>query len=235
MHVLEIGIAALRERPQQVERRGRLPVGLELAARIGNARLRGELGAIDDVATIARQLDVALFLDVRRSRLGELSGDAADLGHRLAAGERQYHRHLQEHPEDFADVVGAVLGETFGAIAALQQESAPLGDFGERLLEVARLTCKNQWRKGLQLGFGLLQRGFVRIVRHLDDRQLAPARWRPGSVLLFSGGGHSVVSCTLRQRQPVTRGRSRMDGTMAGADSGSCANGRYIGDVVRHG
>ena len=39
VHVLEVGIAALREGAQQVQRRRRLAVGLELALRIGHARL----------------------------------------------------------------------------------------------------------------------------------------------------------------------------------------------------
>ncbi len=38
------------------------------------------------------------------------------------AGKRQHHRHLQEDAEEIADVVGAVFGKAFGAVAALQQE-----------------------------------------------------------------------------------------------------------------
>ena len=40
MHVLEIGVAAGGEGAQQVERRGRLAKGLELAARVGLARFQ---------------------------------------------------------------------------------------------------------------------------------------------------------------------------------------------------
>jgi hypothetical protein len=46
----------MREGAQKVERRRRLPVRLDLAARIGNARFRRELDAVDDVAAVARQL-----------------------------------------------------------------------------------------------------------------------------------------------------------------------------------
>ena len=57
MHAGEIGVAAGRERAQQVERRGRLPVGHQLALRIGHARFGGERDVVDDVAAIARQFD----------------------------------------------------------------------------------------------------------------------------------------------------------------------------------
>ena len=68
-----------------------------------------------------------------------------------AAGEGQHHRHLQEDAEEVADVVGAVLGEALGAIAALQQERLARRDLRQRLLQVARLAGKNQRRKGRKL------------------------------------------------------------------------------------
>ena len=71
----------------------------------------------------------------------------------------QDHRHLQEDAEEIADIVGGadpLLGEALGAIAALEQESLACGDAPERLLELARLACKNQRRKAREL---LLDRG----------------------------------------------------------------------------
>ena len=141
----------MREGAQQVQRRGRLPIGLDLPARIGNARFRRELDAVDDVAAIARQFLAVLLLGRRGARLGELSGDAADLHHRRAAGEGQHHRHLQKDAEEVADVVGAVLGEALGAITALQQESLASRDARKLLLQVAGLACKNQRRKRRKL------------------------------------------------------------------------------------
>ncbi len=179
MHVLEAGIAALREGAQKVERRRRLPVGHLLARRIGHARLRVELDAVDDVAAIARQRHAVDRLVVGRARLGELAGDAADLHHRLGAGEGQHHRHLQEHAEEVADVVRAMLGEAFGAIAALQEEPVSGSDGSKLLLQLARLTCKNQRRKGRETGLGLLERSHVRIGRHLLDRLCSPGIRRP--------------------------------------------------------
>ena len=63
----------------------------------------------------------------------------------------QHHRHLQEDAEEVADVVGAVLGEALGAVAALQQEGLARGDLGQRLLQAARLAGKDQRREGREL------------------------------------------------------------------------------------
>ena len=105
-----------------------MAIGLDQPLRIGRARGGGELRAVDDVAAIARQLLAVLLLDRRGARLGELAGDAADLHHRHGGGIGQHHRHLQEHAQEVADVVGADvvgarIGEALGAVAALQQET----------------------------------------------------------------------------------------------------------------
>ena len=68
MHVLEIGVAALREGAQQIERRRRLPIGHQHALRVGHARRLGELDAVDDVAAIARQLLAVLRFSVGAER-----------------------------------------------------------------------------------------------------------------------------------------------------------------------
>ena len=179
VHVIEIGVAALREGAQQIESRRRLPVGHQHPLRVGRAGFLGELDAVDDVAAIARQLLAVLHFGQRRARLGELSGDAAKLHHRRAAGISQHHGHLQQHPEEIADGVGAMLGEAFGAIAALQQEGLAGGDAGELLLQLARFAGENERRKGgeLLLDFGELVE--VRINRNLLDRPRAPTVGAP--------------------------------------------------------
>ena len=134
-----------------------------------------EFRAVDDVAAIDRQLDTVALLGRRRARLGELSGDAADLHHRRRRRVGQDHGHLQEHAKEVADIVGAVLGEAFGAIAALQQECLARRDLGERPLEIARLAGEHQRRKGRKLAFDVGQRLRVRIIRHLQDGLGAPA------------------------------------------------------------
>ncbi len=83
---------------------------------------RREGDVVDDVAAIGGQADAVDGLVVGRARLGELSGDAADLDDGRGRRERHHHRHLQEHAEEVADVVGRVLFEALGAVAALQHE-----------------------------------------------------------------------------------------------------------------
>ena len=179
MDVLDAGVAALGEGAQQIERRRRLAVGLDLPARIRAARLLGEGDVVDDVAAVARQFLAVAFLRRRRARLGELPRSASDLHHRQGPGISEHDRHLQKDAEEVADIVGAVLGEALGAVAALQQESLAVGDARQRLLQAARLTGKDQRRKSRKLLFDVIQRLRVRIIRHLLDRFLAPAIGRP--------------------------------------------------------
>ncbi len=143
---MQVGVTALGEGAQQVERRCRLIVGLHHPLGIGLARLGGELEAIDVVAAIGWQLDTAHFLDVGRARLGELAGHAAELHDRHARAIGQHDRHLQQHAEGVADVVGGEVGEALGTVAALQQEGLAIGDLGQRRLELARLAGEDQRR-----------------------------------------------------------------------------------------
>jgi hypothetical protein len=175
MHMFEIGVAALREGAQQIERRGRLPISHQHALRVGHARRLVELDAVDNVAAIARQLFAVLRLGRRRARLGELAGDAADLHHRRAAGIGQHDRHLEEHAEEVADRVGAMLGEALCAIAALQQEGVAGGDAGKLGLQLARLAREHQRREGRKLALDQAKLTLVRVVRNLLDRPQAPA------------------------------------------------------------
>ena len=179
MRVVEVGVAARGEGAQQVQRRGRLSVGLELPARIGYAGLGREGDVVDDVALVARQLDVADLLVRRRARLGELPGDAPDLHDGRAAGEGQHDRHLQEQPEEIPDVVGGVLREALRTITALQEEGLAGRDLAQRPFELARLPCKNERRKAGELLLDRLQGCLVRIIRNLLGGPGPPALWRP--------------------------------------------------------
>src|ERR1700722_1725877 len=175
MDVLEIGVAAGGEGAQKVERRSGLAIGVQLPARIGLARRRRELDVVDNVAAIGRQSDAVDRLDVGRARLRELPGDATDLHDGRRGGEGHDHRHLQEHPEEIADVVGRMFAEALGAISALQQERIARGRLPESFLELARFTRKNQRRITGKLALGLGQRRTIGIGRRLRDRFRAPA------------------------------------------------------------
>src|SRR5262249_44133136 len=84
-----------------------------------------------------------------------------------------------EHAEEVADVVGAMLGEAFRAVAALQQESTPVGDVGQLALELARLAGKKQRRERGELLLDLGPCPGGGVFRHLNDRLFAPAIGRP--------------------------------------------------------
>ena len=171
----EVRIAALREGSKEIERRRRLPVSLEQPLRIGRPRLGRERDVIDDVAPVARQFQAVLRFRRRGARLGELPGDAPDLHHGAARREGQHHRHLQEHAEEIANGVRAVLGEAFRAIPALQDKSAPGRNLGEVLCQAARLPCKNQRREARKFLLDGRKRSLVGIHRDLLDRFLPPA------------------------------------------------------------
>ena len=213
MRIRQIGVAAGRECAQQIERRRRLAIGLQLPARIGRARFARELGAIDDVAAIDRQLDAIALFDRRGARLGELAGDAADLHHRAGRGIGQHHRHLQEQAEEIADIIGAVLGEAFGAVAALQQESIAGGHLRQRLFQIARFAGKDQRREGRKLRLDIGKRLRIGIIRHLHDRLAAPGI--PGSISTYWTASTSRIS---NFRHPKVRPCGPMT---SGAASGS--------------
>jgi hypothetical protein len=178
-HAGQVGVAALREGAQKIERRRGLAERLDLPAGVGTTCIRGEGDIVDDVAAVARQFNAVALFGAGGARFGELAGNAADLHHRRCGGIGKHHRHLQEHAEEVADIIGAMLGKAFGAIAALQQESLAVGDAGQRLLQAARLAGKNQRREGGKLLFDVDQGLPVRIVGDLQNRLFAPTIGRP--------------------------------------------------------
>ena len=200
LRVVERGVAAVEQRAQEIEGGRRLPVGLQLPLRIGDAGLRREVRPVDDVAAVARQLLAVLLLGVGGARLGELPGHAADLHHPGVAGEGEDQRHLQEQLEIVADVVGLVLLEALGAVAALQQEALAPRHLGEPLLEVEHLLDENQRREVAQVVLDRLQGGLVRVGRDLENGLGSPAVRLPG-------GGHRRYSCKPpRLPRPASHG-----------------------------
>ncbi len=55
MHLMHIGIAAGRERPDQVQGRGGLCVGAQHLFRVGNTGVGGKGELVDDVTAVAWQ------------------------------------------------------------------------------------------------------------------------------------------------------------------------------------
>jgi len=179
LHPVDVGVAAGREGAQEVQRGGGLGVGLKHAVRIGDARLGGEVEAVDDVAPVGGKLAPAYDLGRRRARLGELPGHAPDLDHRQLRAPGQHDRHLQKHLEGVADVVGRELREALRAIAPLQQERSAHGHLAQRALELARLAGEDQRRILGELRLDGGHRGRIGIVGHLHPRHPAPVGFHP--------------------------------------------------------
>ena len=177
--LVQIREAAHGEGAEQVQRRRGLGVGLEHPAGIGLARRRIEPHGVDDVAPVTRQLHPVHGLGRGRARLGELASHASDLHHRAGCAVGQYHRHLQQHPEGVADIVGVELGEALRAVAALEQEGVAARDAGQVSLEVPRLASEHERRPGGKALLGGVERSLVIIDRHLPCRLAAPGPGRP--------------------------------------------------------
>src|SRR6266508_1661440 len=161
-----------------------MAIRLDLAFRVGTARGFIEVDAVDDVAAVARQLLAVALLHRRRAGLGELTGDTADFHYRQGSGVGEHHRHLQKDAQEVADivgadVVGAGLGERFGAIASLQQKALASGDPAERLFQAARLAGKNERRECRKAPLDGGERLLVGIFGDLHNRLLPPTVARP--------------------------------------------------------
>ena len=173
VHARDVGEAALRERAQQVERARRLVVGAQHALRVVDARLGRGRVVVDQVAVERRQVDVADALGGRRARLRELAGDAPHLDHRQRRRVGQDDRHLQQDPQLLADRDRGGVVERLGAVTGLEQERAPGGDLGERVLQRPRLAREHERRHPAQLA-----RGRSRPARRRATRAAAAPRAR---------------------------------------------------------
>ena len=142
----QVGVAAGDERAHEVQRRGAGVVGLDQPLRVGDAGLGGEVEAVDGVAAVRRQGHALAGLEVGGARLGVLAGQPAELHHRHRRGVGQHDRHLEQHAELVADVVGRGAGERLRAVAALEQERLAVRDVAELGLEVVALAGEDQRR-----------------------------------------------------------------------------------------
>ena len=179
MDLMHIRIAAGRERAQQVQRGGRLQIGLQHALRVGLARLWRGGQIVDDVTTVRRQFHPVDHFGRGRTRLGELAGHAAHLDHRHLGAIGQHHRHLQHHLERVADCVGAELVEAFRAIAALQQKRLAARRLAKCGFQLARLAGKDQRGIFGQLRLDGAKAGGIQIIRHLNPWASAPIGFLP--------------------------------------------------------
>ena len=169
----QVGEAALDEGAYQVQRGGRGVVDLQEALRVVRAGGLGELEAVDRVAAVGREADVAAGLHAGRPGLRVLAGDAADLhdGHLRGVGHHDGHRQLDEQLA--LDVLRGHRVEGLGAVAALEQEGAAVGHVGHLQAQVVALPREHQRRKLLEGVDGAVERCQIGIRGLLDVGQRA--------------------------------------------------------------
>jgi hypothetical protein len=72
-----------------------------------------------------------------------------------------------------------MLGEALGAVAALQEKSLAGRHLAERPFQLARLPGEHEGREAGELLLDRCEHLPIRKIRHLLDRQFAPARRHP--------------------------------------------------------
>jgi len=157
-------------------------VGAQHAAGIRYARGRYRDVVVDDVTAEDRKLDLVDELGVRRARLGELPGDAAELDDRNPRPVRQDHGHLQNHLQLVPDPVGREVVEGLGAIPGLKKEGPAGRNLAERAGEAPRLAGEHERRERRELGQGVGERGGVRPWRLLGSRVAPPGTRVPAGL-----------------------------------------------------
>jgi hypothetical protein len=106
--------------------------------------------------------------------------------------------------ERIADIVRIMLGETLGAVAALQQERFAAGHLGEIGGQIARFPGKDERRIGGERIRRGVQRPCVRVGRQLPCLGLRPTVGSPGAHVILRadsdvpvGMGGDAVGCDL--------------------------------------
>ena len=138
------------------------------------------------------QLLAVALLDRGRARLGELSGDPADLHRRHAGAVGEHHRHLQDHLELVADVVGRELRERLRAVARVEQEAVALADRGERFPQRTRLAREHERRHATKLVGDAFEVGRLGPVGLVRGRAPTPARGFPVERAEGNGCRHRI-------------------------------------------
>jgi hypothetical protein len=180
VHLGQVGVAALRERAQQVERRGGLVVALDHPRRVGHARLGQRGVVVDHVAAEDGQLDAVDRLRRQRARLHELARDPSHLDHRQRRAVREHGGHLQHDLQLLADRHRRVVVERLGAVARLEQERLPRDDAREVVAQPPRLAGEDERRASLQPLDGRVRARRVRPLGLLQRGALPPGGRRPG-------------------------------------------------------
>ena len=203
MDVLEIGVAAVGEGAQKVERRRGLAIGFQLPARIGLARGGRELDVVDDVAAISRQRDAVdrLESDERGFANWPATRPTFTIGD---AAAKVMTTAICRNTRKKSRILSAECSPKLSAQSPpCNRNESPAGRLAERLLEFARFACKNQRRIAGKLALGLGQRRTIGIDRRLRDRLRPPAIRGPTLIQHDPRHGESGRAPLLKVKRPI--------------------------------
>jgi hypothetical protein len=103
-----------------------------------------------------------------------LASKAPDSDHRFARAGDQHEAHLEKDFQFPGDAVWRTVGESFSAVAALQNELSPSGGIGQLIAQRHDLPTGHQGGQQPQFVQGGLERIRIRIGRLLKGRTSAP-------------------------------------------------------------
>ncbi len=164
---------------------------------VGHACLLRELYAVDDVAAVARQRHIALFLDADERGLANWPAMRPTLTTGLLRTEGQDDGHLQKGAEEIADRIGACSAKLSAQSPPCKQEAAALGNIGKRALETARLSREDKRRILGKTRLHAIERCEVRI-------SPAPAEW------VFAASCSAVQVCAISNHLLSDAGSARV-------------------------
>ena len=116
----EVGKPALDQATGEVQRHCRPFVASQQQLRIGCAVLERKGGAVDQIATIARQGDAVAGFELGRAGFGVLAGKTPHPRHPPLHSVGEHNAHLQQNLEIGGDRVAATVAEALGTVAPLQ-------------------------------------------------------------------------------------------------------------------
>jgi len=172
--VMEVGEAAVDQRPDEVEGERRALVAAQEELRIGPPALGRELGVVDDVAPVGGQHLSVPLLGRLRARLGVLPHEPPHPDHPPLAAVDEHEAHLQEDLQLRGDRRGGAVGEALGAVASLEEEALPRRRLGELPLEQLDLPGGDERRQPRQLGDRRRERRRIVVLGLLRGRAAPP-------------------------------------------------------------
>ena len=175
MNLRQIGVGRRGIGLKQLDGDLRLAMGGQQALGIGQPRRSRKVGAVDRVAAVAGQRNPVDGFAGRRARLGELPGDPGEMNDIAAARGTERGAHPQQQIIGDADLVGIELGETLGAVAALDNEGVTLGNARQSGAQMDDVGNIDQRIRPGEASFDAGQRAGVGIFGKLCCRTIAPA------------------------------------------------------------